>query len=229
MEQVFNFLNQCRLAKEPKALETLTQTLVSTLDSLEDIELSACMRNGQTTQVNRMSGTGCPHHRNLHKAPGPDRTKVICAPEHQYMCTALATAELNVDHEHGAACQKGEGQIESTCLDLIFSNPQPSNEDLDMLRKVLPHLHDAVTRVVGSQSTKPGEYHLTVREQEVLHWVREGKTNWEISQILSLSERTVKFHVSNLLAKLGITRRAQAAAMASEMSPYKMSPYKMSV
>lgn len=220
MNQVFDFLNQCRLAKEPKALEALTHTLVTTLDSLEDIELTACLGNGQTEQIYRMSEPTRPHQA-VHKTHSPSRMKMTCPSGEPDRCTALATAELNLDHDHGEACQKGEGPVESTCLDLIFSNPQPAYEDLELLRRVLPHLHDAMTRVVGSQSPKPGQYTLTDREREVLHWVREGKTNWEISQILSLSERTVKFHVSNLLAKMGITRRAQAAAMASEMSSHR--------
>ena len=55
---------------------------------------------------------------------------------------------------------------------------------------------------------------LTVREKEVLAWAMEGKTNWETSVILSLSEATVKFHVRNAMAKLNATSRAQAVAVA---------------
>ena len=51
---------------------------------------------------------------------------------------------------------------------------------------------------------------LTERENEVLLWVTEGKTSWEIGRILSISERTVKFHLSNIYRKLGVTSRAQA-------------------
>ena len=51
---------------------------------------------------------------------------------------------------------------------------------------------------------------LTERETEVLLWVMEGKTSWEIGRILSISERTVKFHLSNIYRKFGVTTRAQA-------------------
>lgn len=51
---------------------------------------------------------------------------------------------------------------------------------------------------------------LTKREKDVLCWAAEGKTAWEIGAILSISERTVKFHLSNIYRKLGVHTRAQA-------------------
>ena len=55
---------------------------------------------------------------------------------------------------------------------------------------------------------------LTARESEVLGWIKAGKNNWEISEILDISERTVKFHVANLCRKLGANTRAHAVAIA---------------
>ncbi|MES2263779.1 MAG: helix-turn-helix transcriptional regulator [Pseudomonadota bacterium] len=55
---------------------------------------------------------------------------------------------------------------------------------------------------------------LTSRECETLYWLKEGKTNWEISAILSISERTAKFHVANVLDKLGASTRGHAVALA---------------
>ena len=55
---------------------------------------------------------------------------------------------------------------------------------------------------------------LTARESEVLGWIKAGKNNWEISEILHISERTVKFHVANLCRKLGANTRAHAVAIA---------------
>ncbi|HEY80900.1 MAG TPA: response regulator transcription factor, partial [Caldilineae bacterium] len=52
---------------------------------------------------------------------------------------------------------------------------------------------------------------LTEREGEVLALVAEGKSNKEIAQALSVSERTVEFHVSNILGKLGLSSRVEAA------------------
>ncbi|WP_354637198.1 response regulator transcription factor [Kitasatospora camelliae] len=56
---------------------------------------------------------------------------------------------------------------------------------------------------------------LTPREREILVLVGEGKTNREIGKDLYLAEKTVKNHVSRLLAKLGVERRLQAAVIAA--------------
>ncbi|MFC6935671.1 response regulator transcription factor [Actinomadura yumaensis] len=55
---------------------------------------------------------------------------------------------------------------------------------------------------------------LTVREREVLKLVAEGRNNKEIAATLFISPKTASVHVSNILAKLGVTSRTQAAAVA---------------
>lgn len=55
---------------------------------------------------------------------------------------------------------------------------------------------------------------LTERELAVLDLIAEGLTNREIGERLYLSEKTVKHHVSDLLSKLGLTRRVEAAGFA---------------
>ena len=55
---------------------------------------------------------------------------------------------------------------------------------------------------------------LTERETEILRWLMEGKTSWDIGKILSISERTVKFHVNNTLVKLNAVNRTHAVAKA---------------
>jgi RNA polymerase sigma factor (sigma-70 family) len=57
---------------------------------------------------------------------------------------------------------------------------------------------------------------LTEREREVLALVAEGKSNKEIAQALKVTERTVEFHVSNVLGKLGLTSRVEAAVWVKE-------------
>jgi DNA-binding NarL/FixJ family response regulator len=59
-----------------------------------------------------------------------------------------------------------------------------------------------------------GGYHeghsvLSAREAQVLDWVMWGRSNKEIASILAVGERTVKFHVSNILSKLGVERRTK--------------------
>jgi len=57
---------------------------------------------------------------------------------------------------------------------------------------------------------------LTTREREVLGLLCKGMTNPEIANQLSISRSTVKAHVSNILAKLGVTNRSEAIALAIE-------------
>ena len=59
-----------------------------------------------------------------------------------------------------------------------------------------------------------GDVQLTDREKEILSWLMEGKSSWDIGQILSISERTVKFHVNNICIKLNAVNRTHAVAKA---------------
>ncbi|RBM19727.1 response regulator transcription factor [Streptomyces sp. PT12] len=60
---------------------------------------------------------------------------------------------------------------------------------------------------------------LTPREREILVLIGQGLTNRQIGARLFLSEKTVKNHISRLLAKLGVERRVQAAVLASRARP----------
>ena len=59
---------------------------------------------------------------------------------------------------------------------------------------------------------------LTDQERRILDLIAEGMTNRQIGEQLFLAEKTVKNYVSNLLAKLGMSRRAEAAAYAARLS-----------
>jgi DNA-binding CsgD family transcriptional regulator len=56
---------------------------------------------------------------------------------------------------------------------------------------------------------------LSPREKEVLMWLKCGKTSWAISVILQISERTVNYHVNNIIRKLGVINRIQAVSEAA--------------
>jgi two-component system, NarL family, response regulator LiaR len=79
-------------------------------------------------------------------------------------------------------------------------------------------LHPAVARRLMQQITTPRKpdagAQLTEREREVLQLLAEGRSNKEIARSLVVSERTVKGHVSNILGKLGLQDRTQAALYA---------------
>lgn len=67
---------------------------------------------------------------------------------------------------------------------------------------------------MSRQGQTPLREELTAREAEVLHLMARGKPNKEIAADLSITERTVKFHVSAILGKLGATNRTEAISLA---------------
>lgn len=91
-----------------------------------------------------------------------------------------------------------------------------------LLELLIPHMHVTLKRVLAkieplSNAVSPMTPNITPREREVLCWIRKGKTNWEIAQILSLSEHTIKNQVRTLLVKLRVNNRTEAVTKASEL------------
>jgi len=82
------------------------------------------------------------------------------------------------------------------------------------------HLDPQVARVLAhrmrSRRDEPVTEPLTAREQEVLRLLARGAANKEIAADLSITERTARTHVSNILGKLGLASRTQAALWAVE-------------
>lgn len=103
----------------------------------------------------------------------------------------------------------------------------------EYLNFLIPHLHAVLVRQLFyprvqanhafdcSQNDAPlnvdelkeiyAQYGLSQRERDILPWICGGKTNWEISRIVNISENTVKNHVQNLYKKLGVANRIQVA------------------
>ncbi|MFD8421093.1 LuxR C-terminal-related transcriptional regulator [Streptomyces sp. NPDC059466] len=75
-------------------------------------------------------------------------------------------------------------------------------------------LVDLLVRRGPAQVVVPQVSTLTSREREIFDLIAAGMSNSEVAQELVLSEKTVKFHVSNLLRKLGVRSRAQAIVRA---------------
>ena len=71
-----------------------------------------------------------------------------------------------------------------------------------------------LVREVAGDGQRPAENPLTQREREVLALIARGRANKAIAFELGVAEKTVKTHVSNILAKLGVTDRTQAALLA---------------
>lgn len=87
------------------------------------------------------------------------------------------------------------------------------------LELLTPVLHSALSRMLleelkpatnKARSIRP----ITQRETEVLKWIKEGKTNFDIARILNLSPWTVKNHMQAILKKLSVQNRSHAVARA---------------
>ena len=100
---------------------------------------------------------------------------------------------------------------------LYFAFTGVVNEEFDNHAPFLIALAPIVLDAMGALAHKAkvaGKYpKLTQREKEVFKWIMEGKTQWEISKILSVSERTIRFHVSNVNQKLAANNSAHSLAI----------------
>jgi transcriptional regulator EpsA len=102
----------------------------------------------------------------------------------------------------------------------------PTVVEAHLLKLLMPYLHIVLYRVLGRQSENGDALShtkalptamLSKREIQVLHWVRNGKTNLEISQILEISQTTVKSHVQSVMRKLNVNNRAQAVGKSATL------------
>lgn len=82
---------------------------------------------------------------------------------------------------------------------------------------LVQYVHAAMARLLTPKLAPESRVILTAREKEVLRWTAEGKTAYEISQILSVAERTVNFHINNIVGKLGTANKTQAAVKAAAL------------
>jgi two-component system response regulator DegU len=93
-----------------------------------------------------------------------------------------------------------------------YSGEYPINESLMTRPRVARHV---LNQFRGLTETMEGvAAPLTKRETQILTYVAEGNTNKEIAHILSISEQTIKNHVSAILRKLNANDRAHAVALA---------------
>ncbi|MEK6598819.1 MAG: LuxR C-terminal-related transcriptional regulator [Deltaproteobacteria bacterium] len=100
---------------------------------------------------------------------------------------------------------------------VAFSNSKNYFEEhqKEIMDAIIPHLHQALVRIYRVLKTDISSP-LTAREMDIIHWIKEGKTNWEISVIFNISERTVKFHLDNIKEKLGAVSKTHAVAILME-------------
>lgn len=132
---------------------------------------------------------------------------------------------------HGCSRPGRPNEVESF---FVFGAPEAAvgESAAHALGALLPYLHATYVRVhsqereLGGGASAISTYAgapsrgvvITEREREILRWVREGMSNQQIGEALSISALTVKNHVQKILRKLGAANRAQAVAKAMAMN-----------
>jgi len=131
--------------------------------------------------------------------------------------------QLGLDHVMVRATPAMAGG--SSCFVLFGMPYQPGPRQTYFLRLLLPYLHLALSCLdpclargtVALAAAVPAVRPISPREVEVLHWLREGKSNGEIGQILGISGLTVKNHLQRLYRLLGVSNRTQAVTRSAHL------------
>ena len=105
------------------------------------------------------------------------------------------------------------GMLSLSCEQELESSRPRLERSMPYNQLLSGYVFEAATRAVVPK--RPADVQeLTEREMECIVWCAEGKTSWEISKILGISERTVFFHMQNASRKLGASNRIQAVMLA---------------
>jgi len=146
------------------------------------------------------------------KLPGMDGIAVLGELTARYDRSRVLVLTSVTDHASAAAA------LRAGAAGVLYKDVDP-----DALVRAIRAVHDghlllapeaAGTLLRSASGPARGLDALTSREREVLAELARGRSNREIARALSVSEKTVKAHVSSVLAKLGVQDRTQAALLA---------------
>jgi len=105
---------------------------------------------------------------------------------------------------------------QTACLSLASERDDFPEQQLQQIlfssHTFMQYLFEAYLRIDVEENPRVAQ--LTDRELECVFWACEGKTAWEIAQIVGISERTINFHLTSVIKKLGAANRQHAVAKA---------------
>jgi transcriptional regulator EpsA len=158
-------------------------------------------------------------------APVSMRMKHGMFAENQFGFDQLGSdfAKMNSGMIHAIKDSRGRHD----CLYILLSTSDDlSTSSRSMLEALLPYVDCTLRQIepIAVETPKPAITQmeenfgaLSSREQEIMDWVKHGKTNYEIGMILDISAFTVKNHLQRIFKKLDVLNRAQAVAKLSMM------------
>lgn len=138
----------------------------------------------------------------------------------KYLATMKAAEKHGLKSGISVPLRSPSGEFGIFSVSKNESGPQVDQECKNAIAKtqyLANHAMEALLAITESKRQREAEAlreKLTRREYECLFWACEGKTAWEISVILKITERTVLFHLSNATIKMGATNRQHAVAKA---------------
>jgi DNA-binding CsgD family transcriptional regulator len=108
---------------------------------------------------------------------------------------------------------------------LGVDRPDPLPKDPDLVVRMMADLQllgvfaqETAVRLLLPEASATAELpSLTSREQEILRWARDGKSNYVIGQLLNISLSTVNYHLRSAMSKLGVATKHHAAAKANSL------------
>jgi len=153
------------------------------------------------------------------RAPFTFKTASGFFEENTFGCNQLNDhfKDMNTALIHGIK----DGRGRHDCLYILLNaatTPSPMASKA-MLKALLPYIDSSLRQIAPlphqSQTQAQNEVaaeSLSTRELEIMEWVQNGKTNFEIGMILDISAFTVKNHLQRIFRKLDVSNRAQAVA-----------------
>lgn len=106
------------------------------------------------------------------------------------------------------------GRTGSAVVSLAGEENALSKRERAELHFAAMYAHARIRELAPADGPKDMSPQLSQRERECLEWVAAGKSDWEIGEILSISERTAGSHIERAKAKMGVATRMQAVVCA---------------
>ena len=187
------------------------------LEMVDDMDVVGEAADGQAAleQIAALTAAGRPPDVVLMDLlmPGMDgvTATVVITQRHPEVAVVAMTSFTQADLVHGALQAGAAGYL------LKDAEADEVAAAIRAARRGEVHLDPAIAKQLTRSlvAPKPQPLHaLTEREREVLALVAQGLSNQQIADALVISERTARTHVSNILGKLGVASRTQAALLA---------------
>ena len=152
-----------------------------------------------------------------------DQSRHLTDSRHAFPCQLYFFYEKNtgVSHFHVEAGPEGTFPVDQAAgllaMHCMVRGQSPADYVvmIEAETDILEGLNEKAEKLLQAGHSVSGPIKLTRREEEVLGGVMRSLANKEIAAMLNLSERTIKFHVSSLLAKFGVRGRMELARDAS--------------